>query len=513
MRLSRFFVVVTFLAAVVLVGASLAQTSVAGTHTFNGHDSVPALANFTKLADFGNGNGEYPNAPLAQGTDGDLYGTTQNGPWPSNGFAFKMTLGGTFSTFDYACTENDCTGHQPYAGLVLASDGNFYGTTYEGGDGAYRSSSRYPGGTVLQLNPQSGLNTIYSFCSLVACDDGDDPFSPVIQGGDGNFYGVTPGGGANNLGTVFSVTSGGTLTTLHSFASTEGNTPYGGLIQASDGNFYGTTGYGGSGANCTDEGGCGTIFKITSEGTLTTLYNFCGQTNCADGYYPRGSLIQATDGNLYGVTIYGGANTKSGSPNYGTVFEITTAGVFTSLYSFCALTNCADGYSPAGILQATDGNFYGATYDGGASYYGTLFKLTSAGVLTTLHNFCTKGGEHCTDGEYPEALVQATDGNFYGVAQRGGISSHGTAFKVSVGLGAFVETVTASGAAGASVIILGTNMTGASSVTFNGAAAAFKLVSSTEITATVPSGATTGPVVVTTPKGKLTSNKSFTISN
>jgi uncharacterized repeat protein (TIGR03803 family) len=512
MRLSRFFVVVAFVGVVALVSASAAQTSAAGTHAFNGHESVPSLANFTKLADFGNGNGQYPNAPLAQGTDGDLYGTTLRGPYPSNGFAFKMTPGGTFSTFDYPCTTNYCTGYQPYAGLVLASDGNFYGTTYEGGDGAYRTN-RYPGGTVFQLNPQTGLSTIYSFCSLVACDDGDDPSSPVIQGSDGNFYGVTPGGGANNLGTVFSVTTDGTLTTLHSFASGEGNFPYGALIQATDGNFYGTTAGGGSGADCTNDGSCGTIFKITPQGTLTTLYNFCEQVNCADGFGPRGSLIQAIDGDLYGVTPEGGASTKSGYSGYGTVFKITTAGAFTSLYSFCSLTNCADGEQPAGILQGTDGNFYGATSYGGASYYGTLFKLTSAGVLTTLHNFCTKGGQLCTDGEYPGPLVQGTDGSFYGVAYQGGRSSHGTAFKVSVGLSAFVETVTASGAAGSSVIILGTNMTGASSVTFNGAAAAFTLVSSTEITATVPSGATTGPVVVTTPRGKLQSGKDFVISD
>jgi uncharacterized repeat protein (TIGR03803 family) len=503
MWLARFLVVM-FGSLAVLVSASVAQSSAEGIHTFSGHDSVPSLANFTKLADFGSGNGEYPNAPLAQGTDGSLYGTTQNGPWPSNGFAFKMTLGGTFSTFDYSCSTNYCTGGKPYAGLVLASDGNFYGTTSDGGDGAYRSN-RDPGGTVLQLNPQSGLSTIYNFCSEVACEDGYYPYSPPIQGSDGNLYGVTSEGGVNGLGTVFAVTTGGTLTTLHNFASTEGNYPYGALLQAIDGNFYGTAAYGGSGAGCAG-GDCGTIFKITSEGTLTTLYNFCEQTNCIDGNGPRGSLVQATDGNLYGITVYGGAK------NYGTVFKITTAGVFTSLYSFCALTACADGDIPAGILQATDGNFYGATYYGGASYYGTLFKLTPAGVLSTLHDFCPKGGEHCTDGEYPQALVQATDGNFYGVAGQGGHSGHGTAFKVSVGLSAFVETVTASGAAGSSVIILGSNMTGASSVTFNGAAAAFTLVSSTEITATVPSGATTGSVVVTTPKGKLQSNRSFTVS-
>src|ERR1700685_3871443 len=128
MRLPARVLFVTLALLSVLLSAGAAQTSAAGIDAVNGH-GVPSLANFTKLADFGNGNGEYPNAPLAQGTDGDLYGTTQNGPWPSNGFAFKMTLAGTFSTFDYACTTNYCTGGKPYAGLVLASDGNFYGTT------------------------------------------------------------------------------------------------------------------------------------------------------------------------------------------------------------------------------------------------------------------------------------------------------------------------------------------------------------------------------------------------
>jgi uncharacterized repeat protein (TIGR03803 family) len=503
MRASRFIAALVASLAV-LLSASAAQTSAA----------APSATTFTKLATFGTGNGEYPNAPLAQGTDGNLYGTTQLGPWPSNGFGFKMTPTGAFSLFDYPCTENDCTGREPYVGLALASDGNFYGTTYEGGDGAYRSN-RYPGGTIFQLNPQGGLSTIYSFCSQVACDDGDDPHSTLTQGSDGNLYGMTAIGGLNNLGTVFAITTGGTLTTLHSFASTEGNTPYGALIQATDGNFYGATALGGSGANCTAGGGCGTIFKITSQGTLTTLYNFCEQANCADGYYPAGSLIQAVDGNLYGVTHYGGAHATTESFDYGTIFKITTSGTFAVLYSFCALPSCADGYYPAGILQATDGNFYGATYYGGATNagYGTLFKLTSAGVLTTLHDFCPKGGSYCAAGAYPEALMQGTDGSFYGVSGGGlGRVGEGTAFRLSVGLGAFVETVTASGTAGSSVIILGTNLTGASKVTFNGTTAKFALVSSTEITATVPTGASTGPIVVTTPKGAFQSNKNFLVT-
>lgn len=498
------------LLSIVLIGASAAQNN-SGTKV-----GAPAATTFTSIADFGNGNGEYPNPPLAQGLDGNVYGTTQLGPWPTNGFGFKMTPTGVFSLFDYSCTANYCTGEKPYTGLVLATDGNFYGTTYEGGDGAYRYShyGSYYGGTIVQLNPQGGLSTIYSFCSLVACDDGDDPYylSPLIQGSDGNLYGVTYSGGLYNLGTVFSVTTGGTLTTLHSFASTEGNSPGGGLVQATDGNYYGTTQSGGSGANCTYDGGCGTIFKITAEGTLTTIYNFCEQLNCTDGYLPRGSLIQAADGNLYGITFYGGTY-KTDSPTYGTVFKITTAGELTTLYNFCSLADCADGYPPTGIMQATDGHFYGATYWGGGSYaVGTLFKLTSAGVLTTLHTFCPKGGTHCADGTMPAAPMEATDGNFYGVTGEGGLNNHGIAYKLSAGLPEFVEAVNASGAVGSSVIILGTNMTGASSVTFNGIKATFTQVSKTEITATVPNGASTGPIVVTTPKAILTSNKKFQVT-
>ena len=507
--LSRFLLI--FASMALLLSASAAQTGPI-IQSFGAEYTASAMAatatTFTKLADFGTGNGEYPNAPLAQGTDGSFYGTTELGPWPSNGFAFKMTPTGAFTLFDYGCTANYCTGTKPYAGLVLASDGNFYGTTSAGGDGVYRTTNK--SGTIFQLNPQAGLSTIYNFCSMVGCQDGDNPVTPLIQGIDGNFYGTTPSGGANNGGTVFVVTAQGTLTTLHTFTLTEGYSPYGGLIQASDGNFYGTTLYGGA---CIYSGGCGTIFRMTPQGKISTLYSFCQKSNCADGLYPERSLLQAADGSLYGVTLWGGANTPPNSSGYGTVFKITTAGEFTSLYSFCALTNCADGYEPSGIIQATDGNFYGGTSLGGGSLYGggTLFKLSRKGVLTTLHDFCPNGGSYCADGNSPGRLVQGTDGNFYGVSG-GAISNHGTAFKLSVGLGPFIETITNSGTVGSSVIILGTNLNGATSVTFNGTAAVFTVVSNTEISTTVPTGATTGPVVVTAPSGILKSNQQFRIA-
>jgi uncharacterized repeat protein (TIGR03803 family) len=252
-------------------------------------------------------------------------------------------------------------------------------------------------------------------------------------------------GGANGDGTVFEITPSGTLTTLHSFDGADGQEPEAGLVQATDGNFYGTTYGGGVNAN-------GTVFKITPGGTLTTLYSFCSQPDCTDDRYPRAALVQATDGNLYGTTGGGG-----GIPSYGTVFKITPSGTLTTLYSFCSQLDCPDGYSPsAALVQDTNGNFYGTTFGGGANGDGTVFSL-------------------------------------------------------SVGLGPFVETHPTSGWVGAAISILGTNVTGATRVTFNGHSAVFTVVSSSEITTTVPARATTGKVRVVTPSGTLSSNVPFQV--
>ena len=291
-----------------------------------------------------------------------------------------------------------------------------------------------------------------------------------------------------------------TFTTLHNFNYTDGDDPQGSLVQATDGNLYGTT-YGG-GAN-----GAGTVFKITESGTLTTLYSFCSQSGCTDGKYPFSSLVQATNGDLYGTTFEDGAG-------YGTVFKITPSGTLTTLYSFCSQSNCADGYiSQGALVQATDGNFYGTTVYGGANCVpdggcGTIFKITPGGALTTLHSF------DVTDGENPETgLTQDTNGKFYGTMQAGGAYNGGTIYSLSVGLGAFVETQTSSGKVGAAVKILGTDLTGATSVTFNGTVATFTVVSKSEITTTVPTGATTGRVQVVTPSGTLTSNVNFRVTH
>ena len=211
-----------------------------------------------------------------------------------------------------------------------------------------------------------------------------------------------------------------TFTTLHIFDGTDGEYPAAGLVQGTDGNFYGTTGYGGA-TTCTY--GCGTIFKITPAGTLTTLHSF----DYTDGEYPLGGgLVQATDGNFYGTT-------SEGANGYGTVFKITPTGTLTTLHSF----HVTDGAYPEALVQATDGNFYGTTSFGGTAGNctpggcGTVFKITPGGTLTTLHNFANT----TTEGAVPGAgLVQATDGNFYGTTADGGAYADGTVFSLSVGL-------------------------------------------------------------------------------
>ncbi len=487
--------VTSILIALLMPTASVAQSdgSVRATE--------PAAVTFTTLLTFDTATGEEPSN-LTQGLDGNFFGTTYGTTTGGGrGFAFEISTQGDWSGFDFNCSTTGCIGIEPVGGMALAGDGNFYGVTFLGGDGKYKTTQR--GGTVFQLNPQTGLNTLYSFCRLVVCHDGESPNDALTQGSDGKLYGTTALGGLYGLGTVFVMQTDGALTTLHSFNGTDGSWPLGRLIQATDGNFYGSTQNGGA-------TGSGTVFRITPLGTLTTLHNFCQQTNCTDGYGPDG-LIQAADGNLYGTTLFGGAIGMNNDQS-GAAFKLTLNGKFAILYSFCSVAPlCADGDWPEGLVQASDGNFYGSTTLGGNYGTGTLFKLTPAGTLTKLHDFCALHPVLCPDGYYPDTPVQGTDGNLYGTTSVGGIQQWGTAFTVSLGLKPFVRTVTGAGVPGASVIILGTNLTGATAVTFNGMRAAYTVESRSEITATVPAGATTGPVVVATPGAVLRSLQNFRI--
>lgn len=255
-----------------------------------------------------------------------------------------------------------------------------------------------------------------SFKTLVSFDgtNGANPnYGSLVQGFDGNIYGTTSVGGASEDGTVFKMSRRGTLTTLHSFDGTDGYNLFGDpVIQAADGNFYGTTEAGGAHGN-------GTVYKMTPAGVVTTLYSFCTGVNCADGYYPRG-LMQASNGRFYGATVQGGAY------GGGTVFEIDKLGNLNTLHSFCSEANCADGGEPFIPVQATNGNFYSTTNYGGAYNGGTVFEISAAGKLTTLHSFDGPDGSGPFGG-----LVQASDGNFYGTTIYGGTNEDGTVFKVT----------------------------------------------------------------------------------
>jgi len=495
---------------------------------------------FRTLHSFDLTDGASPHAALIQGTDGNFYGTTL---WGGNngatctpltgttcGTIFKISPTGTLTTLYEFCAQSECPdGSYPVAALVQSTNGDFYGTTLLGGNSLYQGDGC---GTIFTVTPGGALTTLYSFCAQNGEPDGDGP-TGLIQAADGYFYGTTENGGSpcyvydhSGCGTVFKMTPNGTKMTIYSFCTQSLNCPDGyypnaGLIQATDGDLYGTTVAGGA-VNRPCPGfpsfiGCGTVFKISPSGTLTTLHEFCSEAGCVDGAFPFAGVVQATDGDLYGTTIEGGANGK------GTVYKISQDGEFNTLYSFCSRggTNCTDGAGPqAGLVQATDGDLYGVTGGGGANSDGTIFEITPSGALTTIYNFCSLNG--CADGDGPAAaLIQGTNGNLYGTTVNGGLSSNcnpsqsyagcGTVFSLSLGLPPFVETLPTFGAVGATVQILGTNLTGATTVTFNGIAAVFTVVSGTLITTTVPSGASTGEVQVTTPSGTLLSNVVFLV--
>ena len=319
----------------------------------------------TKLYSFcsqsGCADGANPFGPLVQATDGNLYGTTQIGGANTSGCGgqgcgtvFKITPSGTLTTLYSFCSQSGCPdGANPQAGLVQATNGDFYGTTSSGGANG--------GGTVFKITPSGTLTTLYSFCSQSGCPDGAHPWG-LVQATNGSLYGTTLLGGANSQGTVFRITPSGTLKTLQNFKGPNGANPYAGLVQANDGNFYGTTGGGGANND-------GTVFKITPSGALTTLYSFCSQSGCKDGANPYAGLVQATNGNLYGTTLYGGAKTTGcGGFGCGTVFKITPGGALTTLYSFCSKRVARTAPTPTGRWSRTRmGTFTGQRSLAGAA--------------------------------------------------------------------------------------------------------------------------------------------------
>jgi uncharacterized repeat protein (TIGR03803 family) len=473
--------------------------------------TLVTLYNFCSHSDCA--DGATPSAALIQATNGSLYGSTLSGGTANDGTLFKMTTSGELSLLYDFCSAANCTdGSLPNSPLVLGPDGNFYGTTTQGGPSG--------GGAFFDITLSGQFTAIGS--GFGGTNAPGDPLG-LFAGTDGNFYGATALGGYRGRGTVFGLTPSGSLKTLYDFCKTSpcasgGAFPEGGLVEGMDGNYYGTTTQGGNGADCQDaKTGCGTIFRITTGGTLTVLYDFCSQTGCSDGFDPVAPMIQGVDGNFYGTTAQGGidncSSLGSGDDGCGTVFKIGSGG-YQVLYSFCPESGCTDGAIPqAGLVQASDGNFYGTTALGGAGGEGTIFKISPGGTFTLLYTFCSLSD--CADGGEPgAALIQDTNGKLYGTTTVGGSntacpSGCGTAFSLSAGLGEFVLPEPNSGAVGAAVNILGTALEGATSVTFNGTPATFTVSSSSLITTTVPAGATTGEVDVVTPHGTIQSTVRF----
>jgi uncharacterized repeat protein (TIGR03803 family) len=388
-------------------------------------------------------------------------------------------LGQQYQALYSFCSQGSCLdGNQPRAGVIRDAAGNLYGTTFSGGSNG--------SGTVFKVDAAGTETVLHSFCEAAGCADGNYPSAGLVRDAAGNLYGTTSTGGANKGGTVFKVDTDGNETVVYSFCEatecTDGSNPGGRLLLDASGNLYGTTTNGGTHL-------FGTVFKVDSTGKETVLYSFCAAFPCADGRLPLAGLVSDTAGNLYGTTSQGGANL------YGTVFKLDSAGNETALYSFCSAANCADGILPSGdlILDAA-GNLYGTTSDD-LSGHSVLFKVDKTGTETVLHTFCSVA--NCADGDLPMGnLLQDTDGNLYGVTEKGGAERAGTLYKVdpagnetviysfcqSTGAGACINGSSPSGGLiqDASGNIYGTASSGGA----KGAGAVFSL-----------SGATAGPPV------------------
>jgi uncharacterized repeat protein (TIGR03803 family) len=360
----------------------------------------------------GGADGGDAESALVQWTDSTFYGTTRGGGVYSNGTVFKITTNGALTTLVQFTGGND--GSIPVGGLVLCPDGNFYGATMNGGSNGF--------GTVFRLAPNGQLTTILAFRGT----NGANPWAPLTLGRDGKLYGTTTAGGAHNDGTVFQITTNGALVTLYSLAPTPSDPymPEGQLVQGADGNFYGTASSGGINF-------VGCVFKITTAGVLTTMYSF-GTVHDSNGYPldgsdPVGGLVFGSDGNLYGTTELGGTNEIDYGGD-GTIFRITPAGVLTTVYFF---QDGVDGAAPDAGLLNVGGDLYGTASQGGVAWgplgNGTIFKIRTNGAFVLVYDLPG------LDGLNPSAELTADDrGNLYGTTEYGGPLGQGTVFRYAV---------------------------------------------------------------------------------
>ena len=420
---------------------------------------------YADLLDFA-GSSCCPQYPfvMAQGRDGNFYGTISAGGTNNQGFVFQITPTGTYKVLYNFDTVHGST---PIGGLALGADGNLYGTTKEGGAHGL--------GNIFKITPAGALTVLYDFTGAA---DGGQPVSPLMVGFDGLFYGtsypgmsykISPAGVFHVIGTIPGIT-------------------YGPLLQANDGTFYGVTEFDGT-------NGAGTVYKITGK-TYTILHNF----DMATGSYPIGGLVLGTDGNFYGTT------TAGGTTNAGVLYRITPTGTYTDLVNFDGVHPGAGYQTYAGLIAGSDGNLYGATIWGGQFGYGVIFSLTTGGAYAPLYSFSAPSG----DGAYTTPILH-TNGTIFGMTEHGGAAGKGVIYSFADALPRFVKPVNRSGPVGATVNILGTGFALATGVKIGGTPSSFHVLSDSFLTATVPAG-TTGPVTVTTSTGTLQSGGIFKVT-
>jgi uncharacterized repeat protein (TIGR03803 family) len=529
---------------------------------------------YTDLHDFnasvGDPQGLTQEGPIRQGRDGNLYGTTHAGGSSSAGTFFNMKTSGTPSVLG---SFTSTTGDLPFGGTTFGTDGNFYGATSSGGtfgygtlfrvnskgvitklydfsntgDGAAPTTPPVGGPSFGQFFVTGGNGDFYgvttglvngtqypsTFYKIYApgfllwhvfANSEGSQCSGVVLGSNGNFWGGCNYGGANNQGTLFQITPNGTLTVMHNFVGSDGLFP-GGLpmVQAADGNYYGVTAGGGS-------FGFGTVFQLQPTGVHKVLYHFTGG---ADGATPAAGLTVGADGNLYGTTAAGGSFTSCAN-GCGVIFKITTSGTYSVQYTF----DGSHGSNPQSALALdTDGHFYGTTSAGGANGGGVFYSfdvgfsafaslVTAQGTVGSTAGILGQG--FSTSSVVKFGGVQATKFSLTGstyisvVVPTGALTGSVTVetgattltslqtFKVTPTITAFNPTT---GPVGTIVTITGTGLTQTTQVAFKGTSATFTVNSDSQITATVPTGAATGRIKVTTNGGTATTASNFTVTH
>jgi len=428
-------------------------------------------AQYTELYNFNwHAEGANPMNParMAQGQDGNLYGTLQT-TFPGDGSVFGWSVPTSLITKIYGFSGPD--GNNPQSGLSLGLDGSFYGTTVTGGLNGK--------GSVFKITSGGVLTQLYSFT------DGTDsgfPWAPPVQGPDGSLYGVT--NSATNPGRAYKISPTGVYSVIAVLPS-KTQAP---LIFANDGNLYGTTPYGGTFNR-------GTVFKMTPKGVLTIIHSFTAEL-------PTGPVMQAADGKLYGTTPWGGTGSQ------GTIYSMSlSGGSFTVLHNFL-LSEASN--SVSGLVQGSDKFLYGVAQAGGVNGKGTLFKVNTTGTsFSVLYNFQTALGDSPMS-----TPVLHTNGIIYGTTNHGGPTNnaYGTLYSYNANLKPFASLVIIwSGKVGASVGIIGQGFNTATGVKFGNGLGTAKVISDNYMIATATAGATTGQVTVLEPTGNLVTPQTFKV--